>query len=1487
MKRKLDRIQYRIWLDSEFQNSKNTYNLCSSIKIEGVFYPDLLRAGLVRCFCEYDILHSTISLDNEGYPFWSVKQKYDIPFTYVEADNATDDELKTAICQQVSVPINLQDVFPCRFCLYRQSSQTHIFAATFHHCMMDGYGMMKFFEYLSQVYDQLAKGQELHVKAPVFHEYDDVLDSYTVSDLRKEGISEICKYLKGTPFTIRLPLIANVTRQHTDPLTFQLGATLLQKCKQFCQDHHHTMFRLFAACWGTVLCRILNTERIVIDHGVNLRKENEKDTTGIRINNQPLLIDISSGVTATGLLEAIRNGRQLLRKYDFIDYIDLISELRKTAPELYSTVPNLVLNYPRPLKLVDFNVESCVSTHFYTPILNSPETIGLHIFDDDEGQCQITYHDSIPVEVIEELSLSFQTVLSQMVSEDKPVNDYELVTQERVQAIISQNEVRPFDIEETLFQQITHHASSHPDKIAVTCHSESLSYEQFERLTDVIANNLHAFRNNSGCDQSTTFRVAIYMERGLYTIPLIIGALKAGATYIPIDAKTPQERIEYILQDSGAQFVISDLDTEFTTQHCQYITINQLLHPAKSCILPYQGNNTAPSSDLPQTAYIIYTSGTTGKPKATPISSKSLHQLIHNILFHNRWIDSDDVVLQMASISFDASVVDIFSTLYAGATLVIATEQERKDVRLLLNLLQRERISFATIPPSVMSILPAQPLPAMKTMVFAGEATPKKVFDRWRGKGIRLVNAYGPTENAVCSTFADIEENTSPTNIGRPLSNVSCYVLDRYRHLLPFGIPGELYLGGNQLTEGYLGHHELNAARFFKNPYATERQTQEGVNQVIYKTGDMACLRPDYSIEFMGRMDFQVKLNGYRIELEGIECRLRMHPSVSQAVCTLETTGNDTKQLVAYVQAKDLDKTTGSRQLQAWLTSALPAYMIPGKWIFVDDFKLTPNGKVDRKRLPKPEDAISQCSQTDFTAPETASEHLLAEIFAKILTVEKVSVNANLFEEYGLDSVQVMTAVYEANHQGIELSVSAFMKNKSIRNSLRNNNIYPYYWINGQDTQKPVLILVCGLVYLHPHHDALLELLGDKYSILVLDSIHEFFFKKEKCTLRSLLDHYMTVLPEMLKGRSVFGITGWCIGGEIALQLAVELKQAHVASPIVFSLDGYLHLDIDKNAPLFAMNFPNLSEAINRERDRIKNEFISSAFFRPYDGTVYCFFADEFSKYPPNGEILSDEEVEFNYRSFKENPSLWKKMQPNCIVQFLHDNHYTFLQRKNMEEVIKVMSAHTSPDGKLTPDDFPAAKNSITGVSVRYAPDPDKHWYVFRVSYGREDKASNFMVDDGTYTYIAKKIVEKYVGGKRKRYLQILIPNLLFAYTTKEKAEEYARNTPALSYLSYYYNHFALDANQKNPPLTVSDKEMNQFIHATSNMDKHLLFVQPSQCHFKEGELVRVIDGRFAGVEGRVARVAGQQRVVISLSNIGLISTAYIPTAFIKPIDTI
>ena len=207
------------------------------------------------------------------------------------------------------------------------------------------------------------------------------------------------------------------------------------------------------------------------------------------------------------------------------------------------------------------------------------------------------------------------------------------------------------------------------------------------------------------------------------------------------------------------------------------------------------------------------------------------------------------------------------------------------------------------------------------------------------------------------------------------------------------------------------------------------------------------------------------------------------------------------------------------------------------------------------------------------------------------------------------------------------------------------------------------------------------------------------------------------------------------------------------------------------------------------------------------------------------------------------------------------------------------------PSVRLAPDTIPEARSSKTGVSVRYVPDRNKSWYVFRASYGRENKALDYIVEDGTFAYIAKRYARKTVNGKQKKVLETLIPNLLFVYTNEEKADEYIKNTPALSYLTYYYNHFELDDDQKNPPLTVSCKEMENFIIATCNKSEHLKFVDESQCHFKGGEIVKIIDGNFKGVEGRVARVSGQQRVIVTLTNVGLVSTAYIPTAFIQVIE--
>ena len=214
---------------------------------------------------------------------------------------------------------------------------------------------------------------------------------------------------------------------------------------------------------------------------------------------------------------------------------------------------------------------------------------------------------------------------------------------------------------------------------------------------------------------------------------------------------------------------------------------------------------------------------------------------------------------------------------------------------------------------------------------------------------------------------------------------------------------------------------------------------------------------------------------------------------------------------------------------------------------------------------------------------------------------------------------------------------------------------------------------------------------------------------------------------------------------------------------------------------------------------------------------------------------------------------------------------------------VAARGGETNPSSvRVEPDTIPEAKSSQTGVSVRYVPDKDKNWYVLRASYSREDKASDYIVEDGTFVYIAKRYTRKTVNGKSKKVLESLIPNLLFVYTTKKQADTYVKDTPILSYLSFYLNKCTKNNEDKNPPLTVPRKEMENFIIATCNNSEHLKFVNESQCHFKGGETVRIIDGDFKGVEGRVARVSGQQRVIVSISNVGLISTAYIPTAFIQ-----
>ena len=410
-------------------------------------------------------------------------------------------------------------------------------------------------------------------------------------------------------------------------------------------------------------------------------------------------------------------------------------------------------------------------------------------------------------------------------------------------------------------------------------------------------------------------------------------------------------------------------------------------------------------------------------------------------------VRSDSRVLQFASFGFDASVSEVFVTLLAGATLCLGTKATLAPGPDLMRLLRDQAITTVTLPPSVLAVLPEEPLPALQTLVTAGEACSAALVARW-SKGRRFINAYGPTEGTVCATQAECVDDTQPPPIGTPIDNVQVYILDSHLQPVPIGVTGELYLRSVGLARNYLNRPELTAEKFIPNPFAGEkegRMTEDGRRTKddnhhrppstvlrLYRTGDLARYLPNGNIEFLGRLDHQVKVRGYRIELGEIEAALKRYPGIQTALVLARRLGPETnpdsvapgeKQLIAYLVPSQPERTPSVSDLRRFLQAQLPDYMLPAAFLFLDLLPLTPNGKVDREALPLPEGARPELAAA-FTAPRTPVEETLAEIWRQTLRVERIGVHDNFFELGGhsLLATQIVTKMQDAFQVEIPLA---------------------------------------------------------------------------------------------------------------------------------------------------------------------------------------------------------------------------------------------------------------------------------------------------------------------------------------------------------------------------------------------------------------------------------------------------------------------------------
>jgi amino acid adenylation domain-containing protein len=596
--------------------------------------------------------------------------------------------------------------------------------------------------------------------------------------------------------------------------------------------------------------------------------------------------------------------------------------------------------------------------------------------------------DLFEAATIERMAGHFQTLLEGIVADpDERLSRLPLLSAaERRQLLIDWNDtVADYPARSCVHELFAEQAARRPDQVAVVCGDAQLSYGELNRRANQLAHHLRSL----GAGAETL--VGIYLERSVEMVVGLLGILKAGAAYVPLDPGFPADRLAFMLADCGAPILITESQLAGNLAAFQGQMIRMDWDWEK--VANESPQNPAGAAGPHNLAYVIYTSGSTGKPKGVQIVHRALVNFVCSMA-RQPGLSEADTLLSVTTISFDIFGLELFLPLLTGAQVVLAQRDDALDGARLMALLKRSKASVMQATPATWRLLleagwPGQP--GLKVLC-GGEALPPDLVAPLLEGCKELWNLYGPTETTIWSTVQQIESQTGPIVIGRPIANTRIYILDGSGQPVPVGVSGELYIGGEGLARGYLNRPELTAAKFIIDPFANDPQAR------MYNTGDLARYLPDGRLQCLGRVDHQVKVRGFRIELGEIEALLGEYPGVHQAVAVVREDRPGDRRIVAYLVGEAVGADgLSSAKLRQFLKTRLPDYMIPAAFSVLDEFPLTPNKKVDRKALPAPEELRCDLEAT-YVAPRSPMEELLAGIWAEVLGIEKVGVHDNFFE---------------------------------------------------------------------------------------------------------------------------------------------------------------------------------------------------------------------------------------------------------------------------------------------------------------------------------------------------------------------------------------------------------------------------------------------------------------------------------------------------------
>jgi amino acid adenylation domain-containing protein len=1036
--------QQRLWFLSELRPDSPVYHVPASVRLRGPLDADALRRCLREVVRRHESLRTSFRV-TDGQPEQVIEDEaaVELPLLDLSAlpEARREEEARRVVAEEYARPFSLRRGGLWRASLLRLGPAEHVLSLTMHHIVSDDWSVTVLAGELGALYEAFTRGEASPLgELPV--QYADYAH-WQRQWLRGEELERQFDYwsrqLAGGPAPLQLP----ADRPRPPVQSFRGGACpvhvpreLADALRRVCQEEGCTLFMGLLAAFQAVLHRYTNQDEVVVGSPIANRGRAELEgLIGFFVNMLVLRTDLSGDPTFRELLGRVREvclGAYAHQDLPFEQMVERFQPGRDLGRTPLFQVALVLQNAPKPLRDGGAGpVEGGLSwspygvargTSKFDLTLNLQETPG-----GLEGVLE--YNSDIFDEAsVGRLARHLAALLEAAAREPgQRVWSLPLLTPEERRRLTGPERAKPRRADECLHRLFEARAAARPDSFAVSFEGERLTYAELNRRANRLAHTLRA----RGVGPESL--VGVCLEPSAETVAAILGVLKAGGAYLPLDPSYPQERLAYMLEDAGVSLVVT--------------------RPAQAGVLPADGvetlcleadaatieragdENPAGGAEPDNLCYVIYTSGSTGRPKGVEVTHRNVSRLLSAT---ERWFDfgAEDVWTLFHSYAFDFSVWEIWGALCYGGRLVVVPFWVTRTPEAMRGLIEAEGVTVLNQTPSAFKQLMAadeaegRTETSLRYVIFGGEALEPKSLRGWverhGDERPRLVNMYGITETTVHVTYRRVREadvaagDGSP--VGVPIEDLKVYLLDRARNLTPAGVVGEMYVAGGGLARGYRGRGELTAGRFIPDAFGGEPGAR------LYRSGDLARYRADGGLEYLGRADQQVKVRGFRIELGEIESALASQPEVKEAAVLARAEADGDSRLTAFVVMREGGDV---RALRGRLAGWLPGHMLPASFVGVESMPLTPNGKLDRRALEAIE-VERPASGESYAPPRTPVEEVLAGVWSEVLGVERVGIDDNYFA-LGGDSIRSIHLRSLARGRGVEVTLQQVFQHQTIR----------------------------------------------------------------------------------------------------------------------------------------------------------------------------------------------------------------------------------------------------------------------------------------------------------------------------------------------------------------------------------------------------------------------------------------------------------------------